>query len=429
MAENNNNAPPVEKFGDTVRSGVDHSGNFAYATDNISIPPHYISLVNGGTLFHGREDEEPISHLNAFYELTMNHRPANVPHDNIKRALFPFSLRDKAREWYDSLPGYNVATFEDLKSKFLLEYNSPMKIERLRDAITSFRQQDDESFAEAWKRFTEMLRKCPSHGLASGRDLVKFYQGLNNESMGLINASTGGDLDNKTHEEVRTLFQKLADNQRNWYNPRRGVEKKGNTFGASVESERMTAVEAQLANISTQMTSVVKAVSSMQLNPQPQIVAMVRCGLCQGRHHTDQCQMIQSQETVEDVNYIGNNRQGFSQEDQFNNNHQNWKPQQQGNWNQAGSSNNGGNQWRNNSQPSGFDKKLSLEDQMGQIFAFMSKSQKENDFFKEKTIEKFGQLGASMRNLETQIGQLATASHTRTPGTIPSDTVPNPKRN
>ncbi|XP_042005854.1 uncharacterized protein LOC121754585 [Salvia splendens] len=146
MAENNDHAPPVEKFGDTVKSGVDHPGNFAYATDNISIPPHYISLVNGGTLFHGREDEEPISHLNAFYELTMNHRPANVPHDNIKRALFPFSLRDKAREWYDSLPGYNVATFEDLKSKFLLEYNSPMKIERLRDAITSFRQQDDESF-------------------------------------------------------------------------------------------------------------------------------------------------------------------------------------------------------------------------------------------------------------------------------------------
>ncbi|XP_042041808.1 uncharacterized protein LOC121787200 [Salvia splendens] len=328
MAENNDNAPPVEKFGDTVRSGVDHPGNFAYATDNISIPPYYISLVNGGTLFHGREDEEPISHLNAFYKLTMNHRPANVPHDNIKRALFPFSLRDKTREWYDSLSGYNVATFEDPKSKFLLEYNSPMKIERLRDAITSFQQQDDESFAETWKRFTEMLRKCPSHGLAPGRDLVKFYQGLNNESMGLINASTGGDLDNKTHEEVRTLFQKLAGNQRNWYNPRRVVEKKGNTFGASVESERMTAVEAQLANISTQMASVVKAVSSIQLNPQPQIVAMVKCGLCQGGHHTDQCQMIQSQETVEDVNYIGNNRQGFSQGCQFNNNPQNWKPQQ-----------------------------------------------------------------------------------------------------
>ncbi|XP_042038344.1 uncharacterized protein LOC121784249 [Salvia splendens] len=66
---------------------------------------------------------------------------------------------------------------------------------------------------------------------------------------------------------------------------------------------------------------------------------------------------------------------------------------------------------------------------MGQIFSFMVKSKKENDFFKEKSIEKFGQLEASMRNLETQIGQIATASRTRAPDTILSDTVPNPKGN
>ncbi|XP_042018917.1 uncharacterized protein LOC121766723 [Salvia splendens] len=34
---------------------------------------------------------------------------------------------------------------------------------------------------------------------------------------------------------------------------------------------------------------------------------------------------------------------------------------------------------------------------------------------------------ATLRNLETQIGQIATASHTRIPNAIPSDTVPNPK--
>ncbi|KAL1548331.1 hypothetical protein AAHA92_16577 [Salvia divinorum] len=214
--DENNNASPVERFGDIFRSRVDHPGDFAYAMDNVNIPPHYISLVNGGNLFHGRDDEDPISHLNAFYELTINHRPPNLEHARIKRALFPFSLRDKARKWYDSLPGYNVATFEELKSLFLMEYNPLMKIEKLRDAITSFQQKYDESFAEAWKRFTEMLRKCPSHGLARGRDLIKFYQGLNNESMGLINASTSGNLDNMTHDEVRALFQRLANNLRNW---------------------------------------------------------------------------------------------------------------------------------------------------------------------------------------------------------------------
>ncbi|XP_042009222.1 uncharacterized protein LOC121757808 [Salvia splendens] len=374
MAENNEIPPPVGRFGDTLRSGIEYPGEFAYANDNVNIPPHYISLVNGGNLFHGRDEEDPVSHLNAFYELTNSHRPPNVEHHRIKRALFPFSLREKARAWYDSLPGYNIAIFQELKTLFLLEYNSPMKIEKLREEITSFRQKYDESFAEAWKRFTEMIRKCPSHGLAPGHDLLKFYKGLNNEGTGLVTAGSNGNLDDLTHDEVRALFQRLANNQRNWHNPRRAAEKVGDTFGATKDAERVTAIEAQLADISTQMSSMTKAVKSLQLTPQPQAVTVMKCGLCQGGHHTDQCPSLQGPR-VEDVNYIGNNRQGFNQGNQYNN-QQNWRPQQTG-WNQAGPSNNSGNQWRNNTQPPGYEKKPSVEDQLGQILSFMTKSQGE----------------------------------------------------
>ncbi|XP_042038440.1 uncharacterized protein LOC121784354 [Salvia splendens] len=381
MADNNEIPPPVVRFGDTLRSGIEYPGECAYANDNVNIPPHYISLVNGGNLFHGRDDEDPVSHLNAFYELTNSHRPPNVEHHRIKRALFPFSLREK-------------------------KY--------------------DESFAEAWKRFTELIRKCPSHGLAPGHDLLKFYKGLNSEGTGLVTAGSNGNLDDLTHDEVRALFQRLANNQRNWHNPRRGADRAGDTFGATKDAERVTAIEAQLADISTQMSSMTKAVKSLQLTPQPQAVTVMRCGLCQGGHHTDQCPSLQGP-PVEDVNYIGNNRQGFNQGNQYNN-QQNWRPQQTG-WNQAGPSNNSGNQWRNNTQPPGYEKKPSVEDQLGQILSFMNKSQKENENFKERTVEKFGQMEATMRNLETQIGQLATASHTRIPNTIPSNTVPNPRGN
>ncbi|XP_042027161.1 uncharacterized protein LOC121774335 [Salvia splendens] len=426
MADHNEIPPPVVRFGDTLRSGIEHPGEFAYANDNVNIPPHYISLVNGGNLFHGRDEEDPVSHLNAFYELKNSHRPPNVEHHRIKRALFPFSLRENARAWYDSLPGYNIATFQELKTLFLLEYNSPMKIEKLREEITSFRQKYDESFAEAWKRFTELIRKCPSHGLAPGHDLLKFYKGLNSEGTGLVTAGSNGNLDDLTHDEVRALFQRLANNQRNWHNPRRGADRAGDTFGATKDAERVTAIEAQLADISTQMSSMTKAVKSLQLTPQPQAVTVMRCGLCQGGHHTDQCPSLQGP-PVEDVNYIGNNRQGFNQGNQYNN-QQNWMPQQTG-WNQAGPSNNSGNQWRNNTQPPGYEKKPTVEDQLGQILSFMTKSQKENENFKERTVEKFGQMDATMRNLETQIGQLATASHTRIPNTIPSNTVPNPRGN
>ncbi|XP_042048627.1 uncharacterized protein LOC121794481 [Salvia splendens] len=344
-------------------------------------PPPVGSLVNGGNLFHGHDDEDPMSHLNAFYELTNSHRPPNVEHHRIKRALFPFSLREKAREWYDSLPDYNIATFEELKSKFLLEYNSPMKIEKLREEITSFWQKYDESFAEALKRFTDLLRKCPSHGLAPRHDLL----------------SLSGNLDDLTHDEVRAHFQRLANNQRNWHNPREVTV--GNTFGATKESERVSAIEAQMVDFSTQISSMTKVVKSLQLTPQPQAAPAMKCGVCQGGHYTDQCPSLQGA-PVEDVNYIGN-RQGFNQ----------------------------GNQWMSNIQPSGYEKKLSSDDQVAQIYSFMTKNQKENDQFKEKVNEKFGHIDAIMKNLEKMIAQIASAAQTRTQGYIPSTTVTNPNVN
>ncbi|XP_047979298.1 uncharacterized protein LOC125221215 [Salvia hispanica] len=384
MAEEDNNVPPpMGRFGDIFRSGVDHPGEFAYAHDNVNIPPHYISLVSGGNLFHGRDEEDPMSHLNAFYELTNSHRPPNVEHHRIKRALFPFSLREKAREWYDSLSGYNIATFEELKSKFLLEYNSPMKIEKLREEITSFRQKYDESFAKAGKRFTDLLRKCPSQGLAPGHDLLKFYKGLNHEGTGLVTAGSSGNLDDLTHDEVRALFQRLANNQRNWHNPRKVAAR--DTFGATKESERVLAIEAQMADFSTQISLMTNAVKSMQLTPQSQATPVMKC-------------------------------------------RQNWRPQQP-NWNQAGLSNTAGNQWRSNAQPSGYEKKPSSDDQVAQIYSFMTKSQKENDQFKENVNEKFGHIDATMKNLVMMIGQLATVVQTRPQGTIPSTTITNPKVN
>ena len=59
----------------------------------------------------------------------------------------------------------------------------------------------------------------------------------------------------------------------------------------------------------------------------------------------------------------------------------------------------------------------------------MTKSQKENDQFKENVNEKFGHIDATMKNLVMMIGQLATVVQTRPQGTIPSTTITNPKVN
>ena len=43
----------------------------------------------------------------------------------------------------------------------------------------------------------------------------------------------------------------------------------------------------------------------------------MKCGVCQGGHYTHQCPSLQGAR-VEDANYIGDNRQGYNQGPQYN---------------------------------------------------------------------------------------------------------------
>nr|GEZ60824.1 reverse transcriptase domain-containing protein [Tanacetum cinerariifolium] len=49
----------------------------------------------------------------------------------------------------------------------------PSKTTSLHNEITSFQQQFDESFSEAWDRFKDLLRACPHHGQNQSPALVK----------------------------------------------------------------------------------------------------------------------------------------------------------------------------------------------------------------------------------------------------------------
>ena len=71
-----------------------------------------------------------------------------------------------------------------------------------------------------------------------------------------------------------------------------------------------------------------KAVKSLQLTPQPQAVVVV--GVVARWTSTDQCPSLQGP-PIEDVSYIGNNRQGFKHGNQYSN-QQNWRSLH-GNWN------------------------------------------------------------------------------------------------
>ena len=60
--------------------------------------------------FHGMERENPHDHLQSFIQCCRTVNKKDAPDDWIRLALFPFSLRDKARVWFNSLPQGSVGT-------------------------------------------------------------------------------------------------------------------------------------------------------------------------------------------------------------------------------------------------------------------------------------------------------------------------------
>ncbi|KAH9781899.1 hypothetical protein KPL71_008667 [Citrus sinensis] len=113
--------------------------------------------------FNGLPNEDPHLHLKLFLEVSDVFKIAEATQDALKLRLFPYSLRDRARAWLNSLPSDSIAKWNELADKFLMKYFIPTKNAKLRNEITFFHQLEDESLYEAWERFKDLLRRCPHH--------------------------------------------------------------------------------------------------------------------------------------------------------------------------------------------------------------------------------------------------------------------------
>ena len=145
--------PPTQEHYSGIRRQTINANNF-------ELKPSLISMVQQNQ-FGGLSNEDPNTHLSMFLEAADTVKINGVTEGTIRLKLFPFSLRDRARQWLMSLPTGSIGTWEEMTERFLTKFFPPSKASQLRSEIGSFRQNDFEQLYEAWERFKDLLRRCP----------------------------------------------------------------------------------------------------------------------------------------------------------------------------------------------------------------------------------------------------------------------------
>ena len=99
----------------------------AITAAQFEIKPATISMIQQIAQFYGLPQEDPSLHLATFLEICDTFKCNGVSEDAIRLRLFPFSLKDKAKSWLNSLPAGSITTWEQLAQKFLAKYYPPGK--------------------------------------------------------------------------------------------------------------------------------------------------------------------------------------------------------------------------------------------------------------------------------------------------------------
>ncbi|KAJ9553073.1 hypothetical protein OSB04_017118 [Centaurea solstitialis] len=119
--------------------------------------------------FDGSPTTDPYLHLEEFEDMCdLFNTTTSV--NLVRLRLFPFTLIEKAKEWFRGLAPNSLRTWGDLKSTFLLRFFPLSKINALEKEIMNFKQ-GEENLTKAWVRYKALLLKLPNHGFGQKKVL------------------------------------------------------------------------------------------------------------------------------------------------------------------------------------------------------------------------------------------------------------------
>ncbi|XP_050920351.1 uncharacterized protein LOC127137985 [Lathyrus oleraceus] len=267
--------------------------------------------------------EDPHKHLKEFQVVFSTPlRPEGITEDHIKLRAFPFSLQGVAKDWLYYLESNSITTWNDLKRVFLERYFPASRVASIRKEIGGIRQ-GNESLAEYYERFKQLVSSCPQHQITEQLLIQYFYEGLLPMDRNILDAASDGALVDKTPIAAKALIENMSLNSqqfttRNNYM----VQTKG------VNDIQVSSSNKALETIIEELTSLVKQMTVSK----PQTTKL--CGICPSTEHpTNICPILQDDSVTQlpqayAANFFNqsNNQRGYNIPDLSTNNyHPNWR--------------------------------------------------------------------------------------------------------
>ncbi|KAK4260714.1 hypothetical protein QN277_003793 [Acacia crassicarpa] len=227
----------------------------------------------------------------------------------------------------------------------------------------------------------------------------------------IVDASSGGSILMKSYEEAHDLLERMAMNSHQWPADRATSSR---TVAGVHELDAMTALAAQVSSL----THIVKGLTlpSSNTSLQPSQVACVYCG---GEHLSSQCSA-----NPESINFINNFSKGSNTNNPYLKTYNpGWRQHPNFSWNSQGSQAAGQSsapQYSNRtSNPPGFTQQArqqgSESDPQHSMLTLLKDYMAKDDAIIQNQ-------QVTLRNLENQVGQLATTLNNRPSGALPNDT-------
>jgi len=149
-------------FRPTIAENPSHIAPPNRAGRVFEIRPNYLTIL---PKFSGKGTEEPYLHLSEFAAICGTIGGHYCTQYEVKLRLFQFTLVDRAKQWFLTLPDSSIHTWRKMQQDFLDEYYPMSKTSDARDSIRSFQQLVGERLHDTWARFNDIIRMCPPHGI------------------------------------------------------------------------------------------------------------------------------------------------------------------------------------------------------------------------------------------------------------------------